>query len=102
MIYGLEIGTIVAVACQPTIAQMTGATPLDGWSQMGVIGMLGLLLWWQIARSTPEIQRLHTIEINRTLEAYANHSTKINENIQGMTEEIRGMRTDADGHQGSG
>lgn len=99
MLYGLEITTIVAVAVQPAIAQTTGMTPMDNWSQMGVVAVLGSLLWWQIARAAPEIQRLHTIEINRSLDAYANHSTKISENIVGMTEEIRGMREDAVDHQ---
>ena len=99
MLYGLEISTIVLVAVQPLIAQQIGIDPLTGWSQLSVIGMLCLLLWWQMAKTAPELQRLHTIEINRTLHVYAENSSKTNANIESMTQEIKGMRKDATDHQ---
>ena len=99
MLYGLEISTIVLVAVQPLVAQQIGIDPLTGWSQLTVIGMLCLLLWWQMAKTAPELQRLHTIEINRSLQVYAENSSKTNANIESMTQEIRGMRKDATDHQ---
>ena len=96
MLYALEISAMIGVAYQPHLAQAVGVDPLGWGSQLGVIGMLGALLWWQMAKTTPEIQKLHTDEVNRSLSAYSNYSGKINENIVEMTLEIKGMRADAE------
>ena len=98
MLYAIEIVSMIGIAFQPLVAQATGMEPLGWGAQLGVIGMLGALLWWQMARTTPEIQRLHTIEINRTLESCAAHSTLMSDNIEAMTSEIKGMRGDAADH----
>ena len=95
MIYGIEITTLAAVASQPVVAQAVGLDPLNAYSQLGIIGMLCVLLWWQTAKTVPEIQRLHTIEVNRVLKV----NTEMSSNIQAMTSEIRGMRGDATEHQ---
>lgn len=78
MIYTIEITTLIAVASIPTT---------NPYGQLSIIAMLGLLLWWQTAKVIPEIQRLHTLEVNKSLQAYSKSTAE-------LTSEIKGLRKD--------
>lgn len=96
----MKILLLMSVPYLSTLAESVDPSFNLPWpAQLGVIGMLGALLWWERAKTLPEVQRLHTIEINRSLGVFSEVSDKTNQNIASMTSEIKGMRKDALVHQ---
>jgi len=93
MIYATEIAAMIAVAFQPEFAQHTDMMPALPWpAQLGVIGMLGGLLWWQMAKKEPEEAKRRGQELDRMLNIHRETSVGISDDIKQMTSEIKAMR----------
>lgn len=89
---GLEIGTAIAAVTQPVIAAATGIMdPLPWQGQLGVVGMMGGLLWWQMAKTIPQESRRHSEEIDRVLETHSKCSDEMKDCISGMSDDIKTM-----------
>ena len=90
---GTEIAAMIAVACQPVIAQSTDSIPALPWpAQVGIISMLGGLLWWQMARQAPEESKRRGEELDRMLTVHRETASEICDDIKTMTMDIRAMR----------
>ena len=89
---GIEIAAMVAVAFQPVLAETSESIPTLPWpAQLGVISMLGGLLWWQMARQAPDESKRRGQELDRMLEVHRTTTVEICDDIKTMTADIRTM-----------
>ena len=74
-----------AVMIQPTIAAETQVMPEMPWpAQLGVIGLLGMLLFWESRRRSDDMDRMLKVHRETVLD--------INSDIKEQTSEMRAMR----------
>ncbi len=96
MMIAAEIAAMIAAIYQPALAQSTGSMPALPWgAQLGVIGLMGGLLWWQMAKVQPAESKRHSEDIDRMLQVQKDCSDDISCDIKEMTSEIKHMRSDS-------
>jgi len=90
---GLAIAAMIAVTFQPAIADATHAMPSLPWgAQLGVTGLIGSLLWWQMAKVGPAESERRSQDLDRMLSVHRETANGISTDIKEMTVEIKSMR----------
>jgi len=88
----LLIITMAVAAYQPMLAEQTQSMPALPWgAQLGVIGMMGGLLWWQIAKVMPAADKRRSDDFDRFMAHQKECNENNNECITGMAKDIKEM-----------
>ena len=83
---------MLAIMAQPALAQVTDVVPPIPWQgQLGVIGMMGGLLWWQLAKVGPAESIRRSEDIDRMLNVHREVTAETQNDIRLMTAELKGM-----------
>ena len=89
----IAIVAMITAAYQPALAEVTDLMGPMSWpAQLGVIGMMGILLFVQMVKVIPAEGRRHSADLDRLLDVHRECSEGISADIKEQTAETRIMR----------